>query len=89
MLVSRIKITKINEAAQANSCRGLKGTPAKLKIKTERVGVGFHIPRGQNGELRAVKISGAVSPAARAIARVTPVIIAGIAAGITTCKTVW
>jgi hypothetical protein len=44
---------------------------------------------GQKFEKRAVKINGAVSPAARAIARVTPVIMAGIAAGITTFNTVW
>ena len=51
--------------------------------------MGSNKPLGQNWVNRAVKINGAVSPAARAIARVVPVTIAGKAAGKTILSTVW
>jgi hypothetical protein len=85
----RTRKTRIREPAQASSCWGLKGTVAKLYTNTDKVAIGSLIPFGQKLEKRAVKIKGAVSPAARAIAKVTPVRIEGKAAGKTINKTVW
>ena len=54
---------------------------AKLKIKTDMVAIGLKMPSGQNGENKAVNIKGAVSPAARAMARTDPVAMGVKAAG--------
>jgi hypothetical protein len=54
---------------------------AKLNISTDIDAIGLNTPSGQKGENKAVNMSGAVSPAARAIANTTPVAIGVKAAG--------
>ncbi len=88
MLVTKTINTKIKDAAQARDCQFLKGEIAKLYTKTAREAVGTKGLLDQNCENNAVNNRGAVSPDARAIARVVPVTIAGSAVGNTTEATV-
>jgi hypothetical protein len=57
-------------------------------LDTESVAIGSRKVSDQNGENNAVKMSGAVSPAARAVTRLMPVTMEGAAADRTTSTTI-
>ena len=70
--------TSTKDAAHASSFCASYGRVAKLYINTDSVAIGLKTdsnPCGQKGENKAVKINGAVSPAALAIDNTTPVAI--------------